>query len=145
MLKLLRSLSQETLVFLVMLLATFFYGLFIFKIATFSEIVINAFSFIVFVEIATVIVEYTLGASHRVVLTTIVEGFIVFYLRDMFMIFSNESIEFAEKQDKIILAGSIIALLYLFRILSLVFSPKVFELYQSYLEKKFCKEPKKGE
>jgi len=129
--------------FFVIVLATIFYGLFLFKIATFSEIVINAFSFIVFVEIATVIVEYTLGSSHRVVLTTIVEGFIVFYLRDMFMIFSNEAIPFVEKQDKIFLAGSIVALLYAFRILSLVFSPKLFEVYQAYLEKKFCKEPKK--
>lgn len=104
-------------------LALLLFGLFFFGIATFSSIVVHILSFVVFLEIIKVITGFISGKEHIVQLRIVIDGFIVFFLRDMVLIFSNEKYIFAEQVNKIALVSVILILLFIFRIISLKYSP----------------------
>jgi uncharacterized membrane protein (DUF373 family) len=92
-------------------------------VATFSEIVVHILSFVVLLEVIKVISGFITSKEHVVQLRTVIDGFIVFFLRDLVLIFSNEKYSFIEKENKLIMLGIILFSLFIFRILALKFSP----------------------
>lgn len=104
-------------------IASSLFGLFYFGLATFSSIVVNVLSFIVFLEIVKAISNFITNKDHVIQLRTVIDGFIVFFLRDLALIFSDEKNDLTMKVIKIFIILVIITFLFTFRILSLKYSP----------------------
>jgi len=98
-------------------------GLILTKQVTFAYIIVSLLSFIVLLEVVRMVTSYVLGEEPIMKLRFIIDGFIVFFLRDIVLIFSEPKYELSEKEDKLIVAIFIIFALFVFRAMSLAFSP----------------------
>jgi uncharacterized membrane protein (DUF373 family) len=92
------------------------------KISLF-KIIATVLGFVVIWEVVRMITTYALENEKVMKLRIVIDGFIVFFLRDLVLIFSEEKYSLSDKEDKLILVFMILSMLFIFRILSLYFSP----------------------
>jgi len=90
---------------------------------TFSKVISYLLMFIVLLEVVRMLTSYIFGKEPVMKLRFIIDGFIIFFLRDLVLIFSEPKYNLSDKQDKLILVVLLISALFIFRAMSLYFSP----------------------
>jgi uncharacterized membrane protein (DUF373 family) len=98
------------------------------KISSFSTLAVALLEFIIILELVRMLIEFIFDDSHRIKLRLMIDSTIVFFIRDI-MLIVNDKFDFI----KIASILGLIAVLFLFRIISMKYSP-------SKLEKKFIQE-----
>jgi uncharacterized membrane protein (DUF373 family) len=93
--------------------------------------------FIVLIEVIRMVTTYVLGSEPVMKLRFIIDGFIVFFLRDLVLIFSDPKYNLNDKEDKLIVVSALIFVLFIFRAMSLIFSPND-KNCKSCISKKYC-------
>jgi uncharacterized membrane protein (DUF373 family) len=88
-----------------------------------NKLVIALLEFIIVLEIVRMIFDFILDEEHRIKLRLMIDSTIVFFVRDI-MLIVNEKFD----ETKIFLILAVIAVLFVFRILALYFSPSRFGL-----------------
>lgn len=87
------------------------------------KLIAGLLAFIVILEVIRMITDFILDGKKIMKITLIIDGFIVFFLRDVVLIFSEEKYPLPEKQEKIIMLFFMILSFFLFRYLSVKYSP----------------------
>lgn len=90
---------------------------------TLFTIIVKVLGFVVIWEVVRMVTSYAIEDHKVMKLRIIIDGFIVFFLRDLVMIFSTEKYNLFEKEEKVVFVLGIVLVLFIFRILSLSFSP----------------------
>jgi len=98
------------------------------KVTSFSTLAVALLEFIIILELVRMLIEFIFDDSHRIKLRFMIDSTIVFFIRDI-MLIVNDKFDFI----KIASILGLIAVLFLFRIISMNYSP-------SKLEKKFVQE-----
>jgi len=88
-----------------------------------NRLVIALLEFIIVLEIVRMVFEFVMDDEHRIKLRLMIDSTIVFFVRDI-MLIVNEKFD----ERKIFLIMAVIAILFVFRIVSLYFSPSRFGL-----------------
>jgi len=96
--------------------------LFLKNISLFT-IISYVLGFVVIWEVVRMITTYAFEDTKVMKLRIVIDGFIVFFLRDLVLIFSSEKYPLPEKEEKLIVVILILFSLFIFRIISLYFSP----------------------
>lgn len=94
-----------------------------FGVITLLKLIAGLLAFIVILEVVRMIIDFVLDGKKIMKITLIIDGFIVFFLRDVVLIFSEEKYPLPEKQEKIIMLFLMILSFFLFRYLSVKYSP----------------------
>ncbi len=94
-------------------------------INTFQKLVIALLEFIIILELVRMLVEFLFSSDNRIQLRFMIDSTIVFFIRDI-MLLANEKLDLS----KMIAILGIIATLFVFRYVSIRFSP-------AHMEKKY--------
>ena len=78
---------------------------------------------IVIWEVIRMLTTYAIENTKVMKIRVLIDGFIIFFLRDLVLIFSEEKYSFDEKTEKTIFILGIVLSLFIFRIMALKFSP----------------------
>lgn len=98
------------------------------SINSFSKLAVSLLEFIIILELVRMLIEFLLSDENRIRMRLMIDSTIVFFIRDIMLIVSDT---FDSK--KIFSILGIIAILFLFRIITIKFSPSIFE--KEYKEK----------
>jgi len=99
------------------------FSLMFFENVSLFTIIVNVLGFVVIWEVVRMVTTYAIEDHKVMKLRIVIDGFIVFFLRDLVLVFSNEKYSLEEKEEKVLLVLGILFVLFIFRILSLRFSP----------------------
>lgn len=91
-------------------------------INSFSKLVIALLEFIIILEIVRMLIEFLLSDDNRIKIRLMIDSTIVFFIRDI-MLLANEKFDVT----KMIAILGIIAILFVFRYVSMRFSPSNME------------------
>lgn len=92
------------------------------SINSFSKLVIALLEFIIILELVRMLMEFLFGDENRLKLRLMIDSTIIFFIRDIMLIVNDKFDLF-----KIIAVLGIIAVLLVFRIVTMKFSPSYFE------------------
>ena len=87
-----------------------------------NSLIVSLLEFIIILELVRMIIEFIIGEDNRIKLRYMIDSTIIFFIRDI-MLIANESLNI----QKISFILGIILTLFLFRILSMKYSPKNLE------------------
>lgn len=104
-------------------LATILFLSIILNFLKFATVIVALLIFIVLLEVVRMVTTYVLGKEQVMKLRFIIDGFIIFFMRDLVLIFSSEKYSIIEKEEKLIMIIALIFSLFIFRIMALYFSP----------------------
>ena len=102
-------------------------------INSFSTLAVTILEFIIILELVRMLIEFLLSDENRIRMRLMIDSTIVFFIRDI-MLIVNDSFD----SKKIFIILGIIAILFVFRIVAIRFSP-------SALESSYNKEKKTSE
>lgn len=92
------------------------------KITTFSTLAVALLEFIIILELVRMLIEFVFDDSHRIKLRFMIDSTIVFFIRDI-MLIVNDKFDFI----KIASILGLVAVLFLFRIITMKYSPSNLE------------------
>lgn len=98
------------------------------SINSFSKLAVALLEFIIILELVRMLIEFLLSDENRIRMRLMIDSTIVFFIRDIMLIVSDT---FDSK--KIFSILGIIAILFIFRVITIKFSPSIFE--KEYKEK----------
>jgi uncharacterized membrane protein (DUF373 family) len=128
-----RYFDMKNFIFMVKFLITF---LLYFSVKDFSEV--NSFSqlavalleFIIILELVRMLLEFMFSNENRIRMRIMIDSTIVFFIRDIMLIVNDKF-----NTEKIFTILGIIAVLILFRIIVMKYSPSKFELFYNNKDK----------
>lgn len=91
-------------------------------INSFSSLAVTILEFIIILELVRMLIEFLLSDENRIRMRLMIDSTIVFFIRDI-MLIVNDSFD----SKKIFTILGIIAILFVFRIVAIRFSPSTFE------------------
>jgi len=94
------------------------------KIDDFSQLAIALLEFIIILELVRMLLEFIFSDENRIRMRIMIDSTIVFFIRDIMLIVNGKF-----NTEKIFTILGIIAILILFRILVMKYSPSKFELF----------------
>jgi uncharacterized membrane protein (DUF373 family) len=103
-------------------------GLFILVMSEFIpflKLVTSLLALIVIIELVRMISDFVLDGKKSMKLTLVIDGFIVFLLRDVVLVFSDEKYTMYTKEVKITMLLLMVFSFFLFRYMSSKYSPNL--------------------
>lgn len=97
-------------------------------INSFSKLAVSLLEFIIILELVRMLIEFLLSDENRIRMRLMIDSTIVFFIRDI-MLIVNDTFD----SKKIFSVLGIIAVLFVFRIVTVKFSPSFFE--KEYIKK----------
>ena len=91
-------------------------------INTFSKLVVTILEFIIILELVRMLIDFLLSDENRIRMRLMIDSTIVFFIRDL-MLIVNDTFD----SKKIFTILGVIGVLFLFRIITIKFSPSNFE------------------
>lgn len=91
-------------------------------VTTFSKLAVSILEFIIILELVRMLIEFLLSDENRIRMRLMIDSTIVFFIRDIMLIVSDT---FDSK--KIFTILGVIAILFVFRVLTIKFSPSKLE------------------
>lgn len=86
-------------------------------------VIAHLLSFIIVLEVVRMLMEFSFNKNHVMKLRYVIDGAILFFLRDLILIVSDENYKLEYVEDKVFFLLKVISVLFIFRILALLFSP----------------------
>lgn len=80
-------------------------------------------SFIVILEVTRMVIDFILDEKHVIRMRLVIDGFILFLLRDVILVISNEKYTTIEIQNKLFILIPVIFMFFIFRYFSIKYSP----------------------
>ena len=112
-LKVLIEVAIAIMIFIPMVLGTF----------TLFKIIAFMLSFIVILEVTRMVVDFVLDEKHVIRMRLVIDGFILFLLRDVILVVSDEKYTQLEIQNKLLILVPVIFMFFIFRYFSIKYSP----------------------
>jgi len=106
------------------ILAAFLFLFVLFDYISLFKLVSALLAFIVLLEVVRMISDFILDGKKIIRIRLLIDGFIIFFIRDIVLVFSEEKYSIGEKEEKILLIVSLVFVFFIFRILSIAFPPK---------------------
>lgn len=94
------------------------------KIDTFSQLAVALLEFIIVLELVRMLLEFIFSDENRIRMRIMIDSTIVFFIRDIMLIVNDKF-----DTEKIFTILGIIAILILFRIIVMKYSPSKLELF----------------
>lgn len=94
------------------------------EIDSFSDLVVALLEFIIILEIVRMLIEFIFSNDNRLNLRLMIDSTIIFFIRDL-MLIANEHFD----TQKMYVLVSIIAALFVFRVMAMKYSPEKLEPY----------------
>ncbi len=91
-------------------------------INSFSKLAVALLEFIIILELVRMLIEFLLSDENRIRMRLMIDSTIVFFIRDIMLIVNDKF-----DATKVFSILGIIAILFIFRILTVRFSPSFFE------------------
>lgn len=101
------------------------------KIDSFSQLAVALLEFIIILELVRMLLEFMFSDENRIRMRIMIDSTIVFFIRDIMLIVNDKF-----NTEKIFTILGIIAVLILFRIIVMKYSPSKFELFYTKNEQK---------
>ncbi len=92
------------------------------SINSFSKLAVVLLEFIIILELVRMLIEFLFSDENRIRLRFMIDSTIVFFIRDI-MLIVNDKLDIA----KIVSLLGVIGILFIFRILSMKYSPSIME------------------
>jgi uncharacterized membrane protein (DUF373 family) len=115
--------NQSTKIFIELSVAGMLFFLVLFKFISLFKLIATLLAFIVLLEVVRMISTYAFESPQVMKLRYIIDGFIVFFIRDIVLIFSDEKYTMPEKEEKLFIVVLLVMVFFIFRILALKYSP----------------------
>ena len=93
-------------------------------INSFSKLAVALLEFIIILELIRMLIEFLLSDENRIRIRLMIDSTIVFFIRDI-MLIVNDTFD----SKKVFTILGIIAVLFLFRLFAIKFSPSILERY----------------
>lgn len=95
--------------------------LIIFKTLSISQVISTFLIFMILLEVVRMIREFVVTSTIK--LSIVIDSFIMFFIRDVVLVVSNEKYSFNQQIEKVVFFLILIFIFFVFRIMSLRFSP----------------------
>lgn len=117
------NLNQKTKIFFELTVATGLFLLVLTDMISLFSLIATLLAFIVLLEVVRMISTYAFESPKVMKIRFIIDGFIIFFIRDIVLIFSDEKYTMAEKEEKLFVVVLLVFSFFIFRILALKYSP----------------------
>jgi len=91
------------------------------KVFSISQVISTFLIFMILLEVVRMIKEFIIKAMIK--LSLVIDSFIMFFIRDVVLVVSNEKYSFNEQVEKVIFLLIVTFIFFIFRIMSLRYSP----------------------
>lgn len=96
---------------------------FILDMFSLFKIIAFMLSFIVILEVTRMVIDFILDEKHVLRMRLVIDGFILFLLRDVILVISNEKYTTIEIENKLMILMPVIFMFFIFRYFSIKYSP----------------------
>ncbi len=100
------------------------------EVNSFSQLAVALLEFIIILELVRMLLEFMFSNENRIRMRIMIDSTIVFFIRDIMLIVNDKF-----NTEKIFTILGIIAVLILFRIIVMKYSPSKFELFYNNKDK----------